>query len=408
MMLTTTNFEIILYALPIYQLLFFTIQLVSFKKTNPSRKYFGLLLLLMTLFLVINALYYSGKISLMLWLYYIFVPLLLALPPLFYLYFVSLIKKENRINRFGGYVLFIPTILILLLNIFTFGFQPQKLMFLNGEQTIIGNFLQTGDIQLVVLWYGIALFLAMQLGLAIMKTVKLLKIEQAVIQKEPSHLAYLHSQWVYIISVSLLVFIITAAIQLLVINTHSVASAIVFNLVFLFSSGIAGFFGIKQDNLFTNVERIETIRLSTGETEWNPQVSNHKVEKKIVSDDEVVEIIRKIEMHLLNEKPYLDKRFTLNDMSRQTGLSRNKLTFVINEVLEKNFYSLINEYRLREALEIIKTYGKKLTLDAVADRSGFHSRSSFYACFKKYTGQTPKEYFANLKQVNRPVENSNA
>jgi AraC-like DNA-binding protein len=408
MMLTTTNFEIILYALPIYQLLFFTIQLVSFKKTNPSRKYFGLLLLLMTLFLVINALYYSGKISLMLWLYYIFVPLLLALPPLFYLYFVSLIKKENRISRFGGYVLFIPTILILLFNIFTFGFQPQKLMFLNGEQTIIGNFLQTGDIQLVVLWYGIALFLAMQLGLAIMKTVKLLKIEQAVIQKEPSHLAYLHSQWVYIISVSLLVFIITAAIQLFVINTHSVASAIVFNLVFLFSSGIAGFFGIKQDNLFTNVERIETIRLSTGETEWNPQVSNHKVEKKIVSDDEVVEIIRKIEMHLLNEKPYLDKRFTINDLSRQTGLSRNKLTFVINEVLEKNFYSLINEYRLREALEIIKTYGKKLTLDAVADRSGFHSRSSFYACFKKYTGQTPKEYFANLKQVNRPVENSNA
>jgi len=407
-MLTTTNFEIILYALPIYQLLFFTIQLVSFNKTNPSRKYFGLLLLLMTLFLVINALYYSGKISLMLWLYYIFVPLLFALLPLFYLYFVSLIKKENRISRFGGYVLFIPTILILLFNIFTLGLQPQKLLFLNGDQTIIGNFLQTGDIQLVVLWYGIALFLAIQLGLAIMKTVKLLKIEQAKMEKEPSHLAYLHSQWVYIISVSLLVFIITAAIQLLVINTHSVASAIVFNLVFLFSSGIAGFFGIKQDNLFTDVARIETIRLSTGKTEGSPQVSNHTVEKKKVSDDEVVEIIRKIEMHLLNEKPYLDKRFTLNDLSRQTGLSRNKLTFVINEVLEKNFYSLINEYRLREALEIIKTYGKKLTLDAVADRSGFHSRSSFYACFKKYTGQTPKEYFTNLKQVNHPVENSNA
>lgn len=51
-MLAKHNLIVILYSLPVYQQLFFTVQLVTFKKSNPSRKFLGLLLLAMTLFLV--------------------------------------------------------------------------------------------------------------------------------------------------------------------------------------------------------------------------------------------------------------------------------------------------------------------------------------------------------------------
>ena len=57
-MLTKESIYVILFALPVYQLLFYTVQLISFKRRNPSKKYLGILLLCMTTFLVINAIHF--------------------------------------------------------------------------------------------------------------------------------------------------------------------------------------------------------------------------------------------------------------------------------------------------------------------------------------------------------------
>jgi YesN/AraC family two-component response regulator len=68
--------------------------------------------------------------------------------------------------------------------------------------------------------------------------------------------------------------------------------------------------------------------------------------------------------------------------------------------MDKNFYGLINEYRVREVMHIVENNNYNYTIDSIAEKVGFHSRSSFYACFKKYTGQTPKEFISNIKPVN--------
>ncbi len=96
---------------------------------------------------------------------------------------------------------------------------------------------------------------------------------------------------------------------------------------------------------------------------------------------------------LENEKLYLDPSLTLSSLSEKLGINSRYLSQIINESFCKNFSDFINEYRVKESknLLIANSNGKKTMLE-IAYCSGFNSKSSFYEAFKKYTGQTPREY----------------
>jgi len=237
------------------------------------------------------------------------------------------------------------------------------------------------------------MLLTIQLVFAFSRVNALLKTERIAIQKQPAHLAHVQFKWVYIISASILVFVIAGAMQILFATTTSILSSAVFNLFMLISGGLAGYFGMKQDNLLNEVSGVSKMpsKISVNEI----IIDHGPVE--IEPDGESKEIVKRIETLMEESKPYLNKRFNVEDLSKQIGFRRNKVTSTINDVLGKNFHGLVNDYRVREAIQILETDELNLTMDAVADMVGFHSRSSFYACFKKYTGQTPKEFVAQLR-----------
>jgi AraC-like DNA-binding protein len=155
-------------------------------------------------------------------------------------------------------------------------------------------------------------------------------------------------------------------------------------LTFLFT-----IFGFNQPSIFEEVVRDSEHEESNGESpEGQKKYARSGLKKK-----DVEKYISKIGKYMVIEKPYLDRELTIYDLASQLKIPRHFLSEVINEHMGKNFYQLVNEYRIEEAKKRMtdKKYAR-LTILAIAYDSGFNSKSSFNTIFKEYTGMTPSEY----------------
>lgn len=95
-----------------------------------------------------------------------------------------------------------------------------------------------------------------------------------------------------------------------------------------------------------------------------------------------------------NEKLYLEPSLTLTDLSKSLGVNSSILSYVINNGFGKNFNDFINEFRIAEVKEKLKTANDS-TLLGIAFDCGFNSKATFNRAFKKFTGFSPKEFQEN-------------
>ncbi len=94
-----------------------------------------------------------------------------------------------------------------------------------------------------------------------------------------------------------------------------------------------------------------------------------------------------------NEQIYREPELTILDVSQRLTVPRHHVTQVLNEKLEKNFYTFINEYRIEDAKQRLKDpKNDNLTVLAIGYDAGFNSKSSFNTLFKKHVGMTPSEF----------------
>ncbi|WP_411823395.1 7TM-DISM domain-containing protein [Leptospira sp. 'Mane'] len=101
----------------------------------------------------------------------------------------------------------------------------------------------------------------------------------------------------------------------------------------------------------------------------------------------VKEIIRIFE----EKKPYLKEDFDLADLSRFCGLRIDQVSAIINNELNTNFRTLVNEYRIREACRLIQETMDENLL-GIAFASGFGSKTAFNRTFKNTIGISPQDF----------------
>jgi AraC-like DNA-binding protein len=113
----------------------------------------------------------------------------------------------------------------------------------------------------------------------------------------------------------------------------------------------------------------------------------------LLPESELLEIVRKAESVMLDEKPFLNFEFGLKEMAEKMVITERLLSQAVNECRNQNINDFINSYRIEEAKRIIaNNCDPKMTFLEVAFESGFNSKSSFYLVFKKSTGLTPSEF----------------
>ncbi|MBX2876197.1 MAG: helix-turn-helix domain-containing protein [Saprospiraceae bacterium] len=93
------------------------------------------------------------------------------------------------------------------------------------------------------------------------------------------------------------------------------------------------------------------------------------------------------------EKRYLAPDLNLRELAREIDLHPNKLSWLLNNKLQKNFSDFVNSYRLREfQVRALDERYSHLSLLGLAYESGFNSKSVFNEYFRKVTGLTPRSW----------------
>lgn len=108
-----------------------------------------------------------------------------------------------------------------------------------------------------------------------------------------------------------------------------------------------------------------------------------------------------LEKVMQEEKLYLNPLLKLNDVAKKIQLDVTKLSWLINEGYEYNFYDFVNQYRIRAFIDKLnKQEHKKQTLLALAFEVGFNSKTTFNKSFKNKLGLTPSAYVKMLNEQN--------
>lgn len=97
---------------------------------------------------------------------------------------------------------------------------------------------------------------------------------------------------------------------------------------------------------------------------------------------------------VMNTDAIFDRNFSADTLAGLTDSKSRYISHALASCGDKNFATLLAEYRIREAgrrISDTEAFGH-LTLEAIAESVGFKSRTTFSTTFKKITGLTPREY----------------
>jgi len=129
-----------------------------------------------------------------------------------------------------------------------------------------------------------------------------------------------------------------------------------------------------------------------------------KSTKAGLSIEKLNETAKKIVVLMEKEKLYLETELTLQQLSDKLQLPTYQVSQVINEGMRKNFYDLVNGYRVEEAKRLlVDPKNQNYTILSVGFEAGFNSKTTFNTVFKKFTGQSPTEFKEREKVTAVPV-----
>jgi len=171
-----------------------------------------------------------------------------------------------------------------------------------------------------------------------------------------------------------------------------------------------GYFGIRQVGIFNDLSAIPLSVLpepaqqpvagkatipETGQIQKEPDLV--KYQKSGITADGVVQLHKRLQELMQQEKPFTDPELTLGQLAGLLQVNANILSQVINSAENKNFYDYINALRIEEFKQrVADPENRRYTILSLAFDCGFNSKTAFNRNFKKLTALSPTEYIKRL------------
>jgi AraC-like DNA-binding protein len=322
---------------------------------------------------------------------YIYIPFLLALPPVFYFYIKSL--TVNNVKFTDKILLhFIPSAVVFIFIIMLYGYYPDYpsgMLINNG----ISEFWDSEV--LPVFAFGLEFFVNylfyFQFVIYFIVIVLMLIRHRKNIKKYFSSVEKKQLNWILSLIILLLIILLVLLTIEYTLTLNFEIYDFIYNMSFTAFLVYLTYFGLKQNDIYRELHEIEK------ETEKIPETIITKDEIKTrtltINETKAEELKNNIEELFKDDKIYLDAELNLAQIAKITGSNRHYLSQVFNEKIGTTFYQYTNTFRTEEAIRMLENKENAgLSIIEICELSGFKSRSTFNKLFKERTGLTPAQY----------------
>lgn len=143
-------------------------------------------------------------------------------------------------------------------------------------------------------------------------------------------------------------------------------------------------------------------RLSVSDPENQDSIAEHTASQQTDMEKDY-KLFMHMDTIIIQKRLFLNPKLTREEILSATGVSKNSLVPILRKYAEcSNFNDYINRLRLEYAIKQIKA-NSLMTIDAIAESSGFNSRSTFYRTFQNVYGMTPSQYI-DIQKESHPTK----
>lgn len=151
---------------------------------------------------------------------------------------------------------------------------------------------------------------------------------------------------------------------------------------------------VKKENIEEQMQIAGTIDANESNDE------QRKPEKTGLNESRLDELVKKVTYLMEQEKIYQEPELTLQQLAKQLDVPVYQVSQTLNEGMKRNFYDVVNGYRVEEAKRLLlDDKNKNYTILSVGFEAGFNSKTTFNTVFKKFTGLTPTAFRDKQKMI---------
>lgn len=349
-----------------------------FKKPGSiADKILGGWLIAISLLFILNLIKTQIQIKDDLW--PISVSISITLPIFLYLY-TKYITKEYSKFELKDFFHFIPSLVsILILSTF---FSPE----ITGLDSFVSYYGKLEGLRKIIGW----LFICCLWIYSMVAVIRIFRYKKQIANTYSFKSTKINLIWLQFVVISYLLFyhiiIIISGFQ---INIALINHIEIFRsgalLVFLY---VLSFGGLRQQQLISEDNNL-TI---------NKAIDVHKPNddqylKSKLKDTLAKEYLSKLIDFMNTHEIWMDNELSIAKVADKSEIPRHYITQILNQYLQKNFNTFVNEYRIEYAKKLMNSEKySNWSILAIAYESGFNSKATFNSFFKKYTGITPTEY----------------